>query len=584
MTAQRPVSRASLRHSRRWVSQAIAVIVAAILAAPGCSSAHRSAQPAPESAIMRLDPGRSATLRLPDGMTLIVPAGAVTRPGTLSATLTSAPARAPSGLMLTGPVYDLRLSGTTLRGNVRLTVPVILPHLQDQSAAPNAALLVYYSRSSGGWQPVNASYDPATHVLTATSAHLSIWSVLEVDPAQVTAALNGAFGSYFGALGTVQPSCPNSAQLATLKVKVASDPGDLVKWCADDSAAAAVIRVTNNRGYAMEADYPSTWTMSRGGPLDPVTAVILNWLPTLSLRVSGPEVRAAIIPSGQQIDVTPQRGTSGIVLISPSAEGIIVDALQYAAQTFAMTYGDIPWSGKPSQTATAKAIGLVLDDAQCTAKMAAVVQNPDVSTPQDAGLIFRSFTDIVFGCLASHWTAVYPNPAVFLAQFAYQFFSWVIDGVSLIQQNGQALIDSALYWKGYHIYVLSNQGPSPSPTPPPTSQPPSQPPPTTAPPTQSCYQFAVTGSSPTSGPASGGTLIVIHGSGFSPVNNVVMNPVQAGSPDPNLHPDFSVVSNSEIDVTTPAGASGVTYEIDFFTPHCEYFSTNFSGIPRFTFE
>jgi len=169
MAAHRPASRASLRHSRRWVSQAIAATAAAILVAPGCSSPHSSAQPAAESAMMPVDPAHSATLRLPGGMTVSVPAGAVTRPGTLSATLTSAPARAPSGLKLTGPVYDLRLSGTILRGDVRLTVPVILPRPQDQSAAPNAALLVYYSRSSGGWQPVNASYDPATHVLTATS-------------------------------------------------------------------------------------------------------------------------------------------------------------------------------------------------------------------------------------------------------------------------------------------------------------------------------------------------------------------------------------------------------------------------------
>jgi pimeloyl-ACP methyl ester carboxylesterase len=97
-------------------------------------------------------------------------------------------------------------------------------------------------------------------------------------------------------------------------------------------------------------------------------------------------------------------------------------------------------------------------------------------------------------------------------------------------------------------------------------------------------QFTLTGSSPTSGPAGGGTIIIIRGSGLSAVNNVVMNPVQPGSVNPTLHPKFSVVSDSEIDVTTPAGVAGVTYEIDFFTPCCEYFSTTFSGIPHFTFK
>ncbi len=111
-----------------------------------------------------------------------------------------------------------------------------------------------------------------------------------------------------------------------------------------------------------------------------------------------------------------------------------------------------------------------------------------------------------------------------------------------------------------------------------------QQPPTTAPATQqSPTQFALTGSSPTSGPAGGGTLIVIGGSGLSSVNKVVMNPVRPGV-YPTLHPNFSVVSASEIDVTTPAGVAGLTYEIDFFTPHDEYFTTTFSGIPLFTFK
>jgi CHAP domain/IPT/TIG domain len=103
--------------------------------------------------------------------------------------------------------------------------------------------------------------------------------------------------------------------------------------------------------------------------------------------------------------------------------------------------------------------------------------------------------------------------------------------------------------------------------------------------------FAVTSSSPTSGPASGGTLIVIHGSGFSSVTKVVMNsiepPLPEGSPNyflQNLHPRFSVVSDSEIDVTTTAGAAGFTYEIDFITPTNEYFRNTFPGIPLFTYQ
>lgn len=138
------------------------------------------------------------------------------------------------------------------------------------------------------------------------------------------------------------------------------------------------------------------------------------------------------------------------------------------------------------------------------------------------------------------------------------------------------------YFTGVDTFTVALQR-NPAPTQQrPTKQPPTQ---------QSPAPFAVTSSSPTSGPASGGTLIVIHGSGFSSVTNVVMNsiepPLSEGSPNynlQNLHPSFSVVSDSEIDVTTTAGAAGFTYEIDFITPTDEYFRNTFPGIPLFTYK
>lgn len=159
-------------------------------------------------------------------------------------------------------------------------------------------------------------------------------------------------------------------------------------------------------------------------------------------------------------------------------------------------------------------------------------------------------------------------------------------------QFGSAGTDTYLYgWNGTTMTLLSGSPPQPPKTFPSSgpTPPPAQPTPTPTP--QSTAQFAVTSSSPASGPASGGTLIVIHGSGFSSVNNVVMNstepPLPEGSPNyylQNLHPKFKVVSDSEIDVTTTAGAPGFTYEIDFFTPTAEYFRNTWPGIPLFTFK
>ena len=158
------------------------------------------------------------------------------------------------------------------------------------------------------------------------------------------------------------------------------------------------------------------------------------------------------------------------------------------------------------------------------------------------------------------------------------------------EPDNKTLLDSIISTITQHnlIAPVTQQPPTtqptqqPSPTTQPTQQPPTQ---------QSPAPFAVTSISPTSGPASGGTLIVIHGSGFSSVTNVVMNsdgpPLPEGDPNynlQNLHPRFKVISDSEIDVTTTAGAAGFTYEIDFFTPTAEYFRNTWPGIPQFTYQ
>jgi hypothetical protein len=463
-----PLSRRSLRCWLSWV----AALSAVSLVATGCSG-HHAAPPGAES--VTVSPGRTAFLRLPDGLAITVPAGAVTRPGTLSATVGKAPAQVPAGMELAGPVYDLRLTGTSLRRDVRLTVPVPRPRQRGLAAGPRAALLVYFDSAAGHWQPVNARYNSATSVLTVLSPHLSVWSVLRIDGSYVLAAAARALRGFFGFETISPPACSNSAGLTALAVKVASDPGDLVKWCADASGGRALLRITNNRHYAIEADYPATWSMSRAGPMDPITAAILKVLPALSLKAGGPNVRTAILPGGQQIDVTPQRGSSGIVLMSPSVEGLIVDALLYGADTLAMTVGDIPGAPAATGSATAKAIAAAFDDTECLAEMDQVIQNPDVSTAEAAGGIFRSFADIALGCLADHWTSAYGIAGV-EAAFITGAVLWLADGIKMELETARALIDAAVYWRGYHIYLVSGtpgsgksphggHGTSPSPTP-----------------------------------------------------------------------------------------------------------------------
>ena len=385
---------------------------------------------------------------------MTMPAGAVTQAGTLSGSVIKAPVSAPHGMTLSGPVYDLRLTGTALRGHASLTVPVPAPRAGGIAAGPNAALLVYYDAAAGRWQPAAAAYNPATRTLSATVGHLSVWSVLQISPQQALATATSALKGFFGVANSTQPACPGSGGLTSLGVKVTSDPGDLVRWCADDSRSAPLLRVTSNRTYALEADYRSDWSASLAGSVDPITAAIVRSIPALSLKAGGPGVRTSIIPGGQELDVSARADTSGIVLLAPSVEGIIVDALLYGADTLAMTFADIPGAKRADPNKTAKAIAMVFGDGKCVAQMDAVVQNPDVSTPQAAIAIFRDFADVATGCLGMYWPAAYGISGE-VAAFFTGFALWLADGIKLVITNLHAIVDDAVYWQGYHINLRS---------------------------------------------------------------------------------------------------------------------------------
>jgi hypothetical protein len=135
-----------------------------------------------------------------------------------------------------------------------------------------------------------------------------------------------------------------------------------------------------------------------------------------------------------------------------------------------MTFGDIPGASGTDPAKTAKAVALAFEAEGCLNEMKAVAQNPDVSTPQAAGGVVRSFTDVAASCLADTWTAAY-GVSGFMAPFYVGTLLWLADGIKLITTDLHSLIDSAIYWQGYHIYVASSQGSGPSPSPPtPTPQ------------------------------------------------------------------------------------------------------------------
>jgi hypothetical protein len=444
------------RH-RRLIRNAGAWAVAVALTAAGCGGTHSSGPGATGSGTVQVAPGHSVSLHL-DGLVVTVPAHAVSRPGTLSARRIPAPVAAPAGMTLAGPAYQLQLSGTALKSPVRLLLPVPAS-AAGISSGPAGALLVYYDAAAGRWRPVNASYNPATRMLAATSSDLSTWSVLRLNAPAALAATNRELAGFFGVPDSVPPSCPNSAGLPALGVTVTADRSDLVEWCAGDIGTDAVIQVISNRDYALEADFPATWSVRRLGAPDPISQQILTSLPALSLRAGGPQVQTSIIPGGDEIQIVPPARESGTILIDPSPEGVIYDAILFGVDTLALTYGDIPGVPKATAQQTDEAIADLFQSRDCVTQMRAVASN--ALTHANAGAMFRSLVDIAVGCLGKYWpTVIGINGSD--GAFALSAALWLADATKIVGDTEQAAIDTAVYGPGYHIYVKSKSPVTPS--------------------------------------------------------------------------------------------------------------------------
>jgi WD40 repeat protein len=449
----------SLSAARMRGGHVAAALLAVVVAAAGCTSGHPSASHSQVPSV-HVSPGHAATLRIADGWEVTIPAGSVAGSGTLSAKTIAAPAAPPSGLALAGPVLDLQLSGTVLTGLVRLTAPVPLPKASASVAPrPDAALLAYYDSAGGGWQPVNASYDSAVHVLTATSPHLSTWSVLVVDTSQVLAAARSALAGFLGVAELAPPSCPGASELASLGVTVTSaDSGDMVKWCAGvNGTGSPVIRVTDNRNYGIELDYPANWQMSRLGSPDPVFDQIISSLPTLSVYATTPQVRAITIAPGQTVELRPAQVEVEEATAYVGLQSIFINAFLYAVDTAELVGGLIAKSLKIGQVAASTVVQAVLKSKDCLTEFDALLNGPSPTAAATAGELFRSAADLVTGCLGQVWPALYGRQGA-AGAFDASVILWLADGEKQILVDSEAAIDTTMHPAGYHIMFASLPG------------------------------------------------------------------------------------------------------------------------------
>jgi hypothetical protein len=437
----------------RWRIRRFTVLLAvAGLAAAGCAAAPSQVSGTAGQGSVVVSRARGGSLNLAGGLQVSLPAGSVARAGRLTGAVVRAPAAAPAGLAFAGGVYRLRVTGTKLTGRAQLTLPVPALRGKGALAGPDVALLAYYDASAGRWQPVPAVYHPASRTITATSAHLSVWTVLRIDTGKILAAAASALKGFIGvASTTAQPSCPGASQLAADGITVTSDKGSLVRWCAGTAGTAApLLQVADNRSFAVQADYPRGWSLQRLGSAGPVTdQIITSVARALSPAANGQA--SAIIPGGHTVQFAVPAGASGEVLAAPSSEGYLIDALLYGADTLGMTFDGIPGVPRSNPSATARAISGAFTVKDCLTQMDALSRG-DVSTARSAGELFRDDVGLAVGCLGEQWTDAYGITG-FIGDFVAKVVLWLADGIKLVINGLQAAIDSGIYWRGYRIAV-----------------------------------------------------------------------------------------------------------------------------------
>ncbi|HEX4832782.1 MAG TPA: hypothetical protein VH478_16990 [Trebonia sp.] len=433
--------------------RAVLVLAGAVLAGvAGCGGGEPAV--VTQSASVTVSPADVSVVRLPGGVSASVPAGAAARPGRLTATLVPRPAPIPAGLLQAGAVYAFAVTGTPLTRPATIT----LPAPGDPGGAPAALLGAY---AGGRWTMTAASYDPRARSVSALVSPGQLpgtaWAAIQLDDGQARNQVQDEILSALGAAGQPPPACPGSpaasrgAPGATASSGASSEGagGGAVEWCSGQAGGHLVLRVTNNRGYAVEADYPAAWSQAPARPLDPVTALITGTESVAAATSAG--TRAVLIPGGGTVELLPG-GAGGHVSVGASGSGYQATAFAIAVAAFRAAYGDVPGAPAISLADSAQAVSRALAAPACrparasggspggtalegptpdsTAPEAATPGGsapdssaPDSSAPDSAAPVgalreqaaFTALSDDVrhaLGCLRPAWQATYPGPAL----------------------------------------------------------------------------------------------------------------------------------------------------------------------------
>ncbi len=376
---------------------------------------------------------------------MVIPAGAVAGPGTLSVKSSSA---AGGGLGPKAKSWSIDLDGSTLTGTATVKFPLTEP---VASGVP----IVGYLDGKRRLHVVPSRVEGDKVVVSTT--HFSEW-VTDSSLWLQRQALAGLDRLVDGALDIKPPTCVHEKP-AREHVKIESDSGTRVKWCVGIEGRARVVKVTNTRGHAVAVEStPGLRLADDRNALD-------RLIPGVSELVEAPSKKANqlhLLASGETFTfiVSESAGTAGLK-INPSVSGYLVSAFLYGVDT-ALLVAKLKPGGDVRREQIIKAIGVV----KCVGTLAGT-KPPD--SPGTAAKLMADALDLTFGCIDEKLLAELIGNGIWL-QPIVSVGLWLVSGVRSAVSGVVAAGDTWADVDGYQL-VLTPATKVPPPTQPTTSIP-----------------------------------------------------------------------------------------------------------------
>jgi len=202
-----------------------------------------------------------------------------------------------AGVKRFGDGVQVELSGARLSG--RATVSFKVPDGWDPKVVP----VVVWQDGSGGWRwlPTSA-WKPGQPSVTAQTDHFSAGFLGGFDIGAESRRAFEQFQSWMvGRASVAQPQCAAETLLRT-QVRVTSDGGDSVKWCAGIEGGHTVLRIANNRLAYTQVTYPAGWKVVAGNRFGLSADALIQFLGTQAEQIQKPRGKAVVlIRSGDSV-------------------------------------------------------------------------------------------------------------------------------------------------------------------------------------------------------------------------------------------------------------------------------------------